>query len=161
MLLSKTETINKHVFATGINLQECLFESITLGTTLTSNRYDRFLKNCKDNEFIVEIKKPENLHILEIVHSALSNIVSYLNERYDSKYNLHLYLSKDVEIPDWRQFTIKITSHLSDYDQREELWDRLIEIFDESYKQYLLRVKKLVETEHEKEAYRKISLIVE
>ncbi|GEM_PF-4214594 len=161
MFLTKTETINKHVFTTGINVQNLPFDSITSVSNFSSNRYDRFLKNCEDNAFIVEIKKPENLHILEIMDCALSNVIGFLDERHAGRYGLKLYLSQDIEIPDWRQFTIHVASQMDGYDQKEELWDQLITIFDKSYHEYLQRVKKLVETEHEKEAYRMISIIVD
>jgi len=127
-----------------------------------SNKYDRLLLNyCNDNDFIVEVKDKQNEHILEILGIALYSLVDYLENQNDKVYELNLYLSQDIEIPEWRQFTIHIDSQIEEYEQREELWDNLIVIFDNSYQEYLKRVKNFVETEHEKDAYRKITLIVE
>lgn len=126
----------------------------------SSNKYAYLFDQCSDKDFIVEINKRENWHILAIMNCAFHKIFDYLEENQKYNYSLTLYLSQDIEIPEWRQFTIEVKSQLEDFEAREDLWDKLIDIFNQSYNEYLQRTN-IVETELEKDAYRKISVIVD
>ncbi len=154
-------TTIKHIDLTGF-LQSPTENKSTSELKFLSNKYDSLLTlYSQDNDFTVEIKEAENEHILEILGVAVYNLIDYLNNHNDKAYELKLYLSQDIEIPDWKQFTIHIDSQINDYDQREALWDNLIEILSSSYQEYLQRVNIINETAQEKDAYRRISLIVD
>lgn len=135
--------------------------SLTAKTQLdnASNKY-QFLLHFRDNDdinFIVEIFKRENWHILEILNFAFRRVYEYLEEHQKYNYSLRLFLSQDIEIPDWKQYTIEVKSELQDFESREELWDKLIEEFDRSYNEYIQRTN-IIETDIEKDAYRRISI---
>ncbi len=128
-------------------------------STYSSTQNVLLIDYCDNYEFLFELDKPENVLTKAIFDLALFNLIKYMEQNYQDAYDLSLYVWQDIEDSSWRQFTIEIKPGFDDFDTKQELWDNLINILDESYRKYIKRVD-MQETNTEKEAYRKISIEV-
>lgn len=119
-----------------------------------------FIKYCKDNELIYELNELENLHLKEILKLSLINLQRFLEEKKSDKFDIRVYLWEDVDAEDWQQVVIEVRTTYSNLEEMDNLWDYCINILNNTYNDYINRVK-IVETQAEIEAKSRISIIIE
>lgn len=116
---------------------------------------------CNDKTLLSKIFNVENEQLREILEISLINIESYLdNSLKENNYSLECYNWTDYEISDWEHIVIEVKSCFDNFEEMDEIWNKLIMIYNESYDSYINRVE-MAETKDEKEIENLVRIIVE
>lgn len=116
---------------------------------------------CNDNTLLSKIFNVENEQLREILEISLINFESYLGKSLKGiNYSLECYNWTDYEISDWKHIVIKVKGCFDNFEEMDEIWNKLIMIYNESYDSYINRVK-MDETKEEKEIDNLVRIIVE
>lgn len=104
-------------------------ETESIGESELINKY------C-DEELRKEFSKPESQHIKKIFVLTLADIFLYLNKVKPEGYIINCYIFKDPESSS-SQIVIEANIDYDDYEERDEIWNNMIEIYERNSSVYL------------------------
>ena len=141
---------------------ENLKSSLTVPLIVTSAQFDvlwkvarfwqkmgsmppQFSEYC-DREVVIKLLHEDNTFLNEILYQSLESIIAYLRNK-KKHYRLGVYLSKDIEIPEWERINILINVDYENIEEKMALWkeieDKVTDIIDGFKREYESHIKEI------------------